>query len=259
MEPPLWRVAGAQLAVRNDVAANVTALLGAVGAAAAAGATLLVTPEGALSGYRPDFDPTEVRNGLETVTAAAREADLALALGTCFVEEDGRCYNQVRLYSRSGEYLGFHSKILRCGTVAGEPVRGEINDYATTPLRTFFLEGTCVGALICNDYWANPECTPMPDPHLTQELARRGARVILHAVHGGRNGGPWSAVARQYHEANLRMRARAGRLWVVTVDSAYPVELPASSPSGVISPAGEWVVRAPERGEHLFLCEVKPG
>ena len=29
----------------------------------------------------------------------------------------------------------------------------------------------------------------MPDPHLTQQLARMGARVVFHAVNGGRDGG----------------------------------------------------------------------
>jgi predicted amidohydrolase len=109
-----------------------------------------------------------------------------------------------------------------------------------------------VGALICNDLWANPECTPGPDLHLTQQLAGMGARVLFPAVNGGRDGSEWSEVAWQYHESNLRMRARAGRLWIVTVDSAEPVHLPCSAPSGVVAPDGRWAIRAPAQGEQFF-------
>ncbi len=226
------RVAGAQLSITNDVGRNAAAIVRAIDFARDAQADVLLTPEGALSGYRADFDADEVRLGLERVTAAARSAGLALALGTCHVEGDGRCYNQVRFYDGAGTFLGFHSKQLRCGTMT-EPPRGEINDYYAGPLRVFDLDGVTVGALICNDLWANPECTPMPDSHLTQRLAALGARVIFHAVNGGRNGSEWSRVAWQYHEANLRMRARAGHLWIVTVDSSFPPHLPCSAPSGV--------------------------
>ncbi len=179
------RVAGAQLPVTKDVGANTAAILRAIQWALAAEAELLLTPEGSLSGYTHLFDAQAVREALEQVTAAARAAHVGLALGTCFVEpEDGRCYNQIRFYTPEGEYLGFHSKTLTCGTL-DDPPQGEINHYARRPLRTFDWRGVPIAGLICNDLWANPECTPGPDVHLTQQLARMGARVILHAVNGG--------------------------------------------------------------------------
>jgi predicted amidohydrolase len=230
-----------------------------VARAAAAGADILLTPEGSLSGYTPDFDPAAVAVGLDIITGRAAAAGVGLALGTCFLEADGvapgACYNQIRFYAPDGDYLGFHSKQLRCGTLERVP-QGEINDYAAAPLRTFELGGVTAGALICNDLWANPECTPMDDPHLTQQLARMGARVIFHAVNGGRDGSSWSRLAWQFHEANLRMRARAGGLWIVTVDSAHPVELACSAPSGVINPQGAWVVRAEPQGEDFFVTTI---
>ena len=54
-----------------------------------------------------------------------------------------------------------------------DPPQGEINDYAIRPLRTFEIKGIRVGGLICNDMWANPQCTPMPDPHLSQKLSKK--------------------------------------------------------------------------------------
>lgn len=250
------RVCGAQMAVTRDVSANVAALLRAIEYAAQVRADVLLTPEGSLSGYTARFPSHQVEQGLARVTAAAAEARIALALGTCFVEpDDERTYNEVRFYDRCGAFLGFHTKTLLCGTIF-EPHEGEINEFATRPLRTFDLNGVTVGALICNDLWANPGCTPMDDPHLTHRLAMMGVRIIFHAVNGGRDGGEWSQIAWRYHESNLQMRAQASRLWIVTVDSAHPITMPCSAPSGVVGPDGRWVARAEPQGEHMFVADI---
>jgi predicted amidohydrolase len=251
------RVAGAQLPVTADVKTNVEAICRAIAWSEAQGADILLTPEGSLSGYTATFDADEVREGLAEVTEAARRAHVGLALGTCFIElDDGGCYNQIRFYEPDGTYLGFHSKTLRCGSL-DDPPRGEINRYAVRPLRTFCFQGVTIGGLICNDMWANPECTPQPDPHLSQRLSEMGARIILHAVNGGRDGSDWSDVAWRYHEANLRMRARAGRLWIVTVDSCYPPSLKCSAPSGVVAPDGTWACQADPWGEQYFVHDIE--
>lgn len=251
------RIAAAQMRVTPDVAANGAAILRAIQFAAAEGADILLTPEGSLSGYTPRFDQAAVDRSLAEVTARAGQAGIGLALGTCFVEPaDGQCYNQLRFYDPGGAYLGFHSKILRCGTW-DEPPAGEINDYATTPLRTFQFKGVTIGGLICNDLWANPGCTPMPDPHLTQQLSRLGARVIFHAINGGRDGGEGSRVAWRYHESNVRLRAQAGRLWIATVDNCDPPELPCSEQSGIAGPDGYWACQSRPQGEHFFAHTIE--
>ena len=181
------RVAGAQIPVTKDIDENLRTVLRAIEGAAREKADILLTPEGSLSGYSHTFDRPAAAEAVEKVRAAAREAGLALALGTCFAEpENGRPFNEIRFYEKDGSFLGFHGKTLRCGSM-GDPPRGEIEHYAAAPLRTFAVGDVTVGGLICNDLWANPLCTPMPDPHLTQELANRGARIIFHAVNGGRS------------------------------------------------------------------------
>ncbi len=252
----MLRVAGAQIPVTGDVQSNVAAIRRAIAFAVEQGADVLLTPEGSLSGYTPHFDRQAVEEGWRQLVAEARSARLALALGTCYVEADGLTYNQIRFTDEQGNFLGFHAKILRCATVTSPPV-GEIARYAVAPLRTFMLRGVRVGGLICNDLWANPTCTPMHDVHLTQQLARMGVQVIFHAVNGGRNGTDWSRVAWQYHESNLRLRALAARVWVVTVDNCYPLDLRCSSPSGVISPDGGWKKRVPANGEHYFVYTIR--
>ena len=247
------RIALAQMAVVSDVSENVGTLHRAVRFAIDQRADVLLTPEGSLSGYTHEFDIESVKAGLAEVMTQAQEG--CLALGTCFVEEDGNCYNQIRFYDSSGSYLGFHSKTLCCGTLE-TPSRGEIEHYAVAPLRTYELNGVCVGGLICNDLWANPCCTPMPDSHLTHKLKQLGARVVFHAVNGGRSSDPWSEVNWQYHETNLRMRARAASVYIATVDNAFPVDVRCSAPSGLVGPQGEWLSRCVERGEQFLCCEI---
>lgn len=245
-------VAGAQIPVTGDIEANVAAIGRAIAVAREAGAEILLTPEGSLSGYTHRFDPEAAREALEEVTSMAREARLGLALGTCFIEpDDDRCYNEVRFYEPNGTFLGFHTKTLTCGTMT-EPCEGEINHFAVRPLRTFAFQQVPVGGMICNDMWANPGCTPMPDSHLSQQLSRLGARVLFHAVNGGRDGSAWSEVNWRFHESNLQMRARAGKVWIVTVDNCAPQTIPCSAPSGVVSPEGEWVCRTEPIGEQFF-------
>jgi len=254
-----FRVAGYQMPVTENVQENVQRIFETVDRASDAGAEILLTPEGSLSGYTHQFDAAEVRAALKAVTERARVKKVGLALGSCFVEEDGKCYNEIRFYTPGGDYLGFHSKTLCCGSLDA-PSQGELNHYAVSKLSVFpWREGVVVGGLICNDLWANPGCTPMPDPHLSQQLSRKGAQVIFHAINGGRNGSSMSELAWQYHESNLRMRALAGRIWIVTADNCTPEHIPCSAPSGVIDPSGSFVCRAEAKGEQFFLYTIPLG
>lgn len=249
-------IAGAQLPVVRDISANLAAVHRAIDIAVAQRADILLTPEGSVSGYTARFDRDQAEAALDELTSRARLLGLGLALGTCRIEGDGLCYNQIRFYDKAGVFLGFHAKTLRCGTMT-EPSVGEINDYAEAPLRTFDFHGLCIGGLICNDYWANPGCTPMPDPHLTHQLATLGARIIFHAVNGGRDDSPLSPIHTAFHESNLLLRARADKLWVATVDNADPFHLPTSSPSGLVAPDGTWHTQAARHGEQVFTATVE--
>ncbi|MGE0377690.1 MAG: carbon-nitrogen hydrolase family protein [Planctomycetaceae bacterium] len=251
------RVAAAQIPVTRDMDANVAAIHRSLDTAISEQADILLTPEGSLSGYTPKFDQTQVERRLEEIVARASAAGVALALGTCYVEpSDGQCYNQIRFYDETGAFLGFHAKILRCGSLT-DPPKGEINDYATRPLGTFEIKGITVGGLICNDMWGNPQCTPMPDPHLSQQHAQAGVRIIFLAINGGRSGNEWSEnVYWPYHETNMRMRAAAGKLWLVSADNCAPTDIPCSAPSGVLQPDGTWAAKAPPQGEHVVVYSI---
>lgn len=251
------RVATAQIPVTGDISANAEAIHRALDVAIREDADILLTPEGSLSGYTPNFDQAEVEKQLEEILDRAGAAQLALALGTCYVEaDDMKCYNEIRFYDADGQFLGFHTKTLLCGSLT-DPPKGEVNSYFTRPLRTFELNGIRVGGLICNDMWGNPQCTPIPDPHLSQRLSEAGAQIIFVAINGGRNGGDWSEqVYWHYHETNMRMRAAAGKVWVVSADNCFPQDIPCSAPSGVLQPDGNWAAKAHRQGEQVVVHTI---
>ena len=246
------RIAGAQIAVSRDVAANEQRILRAIGQAAEDRADFLLTPEGSLSGYRADFARAEVAEATERVAEAARSAGVGLALGTCYKEVEGGaeyCYNQVRVYTPEGDYLGHHAKILRCSRLE-HPGTGEMRSYVEGTLRTFEYRGIRFGALICNDLWATPGWTTMPNPYLPWQLKRLGAELILHAVNSGtdlRN--------RPFHESSVALWCFKLGIPIVEVNASKG-EQPLNARSGVIGPDGEWLTRAPEAGEGQFVCDI---
>ena len=252
------RVAGAQVPVVRDIAKNVETLTRAIEYAAREKADVLITPEGSLSGYTPDFDGAATQQALDQLLPRARAAKLALVLGTCFEAEDGQRYDAQRFYDNEGKYLGFHAKILLCRHVPNPAAKGEIDFFQSRPLRTFNLFGITVGGLVCNDMWANPEWTPMDDPHLSQKLKEMGARVIFLSANTGAGTGESLTLNRSYHETNLRLRARTGKLWIVVANAADPRGTQAGyCPSGVLAPDGQWALTVSPHGEQFFVHTVE--
>lgn len=139
------RIALAQMPVELCISENALQIHRAIDLAQSEAADILLTPEGSLSGYTREFGRAELRRALDGVLDAARSASLGLALGTCYEEaDDGLCYNELRFYSRNGDFLGFHSKQLLCGPMDGSK-RGEIADYASRPLKAFDFHGITIG------------------------------------------------------------------------------------------------------------------
>lgn len=251
------RVAGAQISVNNNcINDNFHTIDRALDFAIREQADILLTPEGSLSGYHNQFNQNKLEQALQELVSKASRSRVGLALGTCFYE-DALCYNQIRFYDENGHYLGSHTKTLTCSTLT-DPPQGEIEYFSVKPLRTFNINGITIGGLICNDMWANPGCTTMPDPHLSQQLSRMGAKIIFHSVNGGRDASEFTqVVVRNYHESNLLMRAKAANAWIVTVDNAFPEHIPNSCSGGVISPMGEWTKKVATQREQFFAHTIE--
>jgi predicted amidohydrolase len=247
------RISGLQMLVAHDIAENERRITAGIERAAADRAHFLLTPEGSLSGYHPDFDRDEVAAAVARVAAVAKDAGVGLALGTCYKEtDDGSeyCYNQARVYSPEGNYLGFHAKILRCSSLS-HPGTGEMKDYVEGRLRTFEWRGIQFGVLICNDLWATPRWTTIPNPYLPWKLWQMGAQMVLHAIHSGRD-----QAHRPFHESSSELWARALSLPIVQVNAAPADGGPVNAASGAIGPDGERLLVVPDVGEQYFVCDL---
>jgi predicted amidohydrolase len=250
------RVAGIQMHESHAVGENEAKILGALERARGDGAHFLLTPEGALSGYYAGFDREEVAAATSRLATAAAQAGVGLALGTCYKEvEEGVefCYNQVRIYTPEGEYLGYHAKILRCSRLA-HPGTGEMRDYVEGMLRTFDWQGKRFGALICNDLWATPGWTTMPNPYLPWKLKQLGAQFLLHAVATGQD-----LRNRPFHESSTELWARTLGLPIFQVNAAPPAGTRTNAPSGLSGADGTRLVTVPDEGEQYFVGEIAVG
>jgi len=250
----LLKISGIQMCATQEVPKNEKRIVGAIERAAADGSDFLLTPEGSLSGYHSAFDGAEVAEAVARVSSVARKARVGLALGTCYKETEGgaeRCYNQVRVYSPEGDYLGYHAKILRCSWLS-RPGTGEMREYVEGALRVFAWGEVKFGVLICNDLWAPPSYTTMPNPYLPWQLHRMGARLLLHAVNSGRD-----QRFRSFHESSTELWASALEIPIVQANAAGPHGEPVNAPSGAVGPDGVRYVRVPEVGEQYFTCGVE--
>jgi predicted amidohydrolase len=262
---PSARVVGARVPVSSDVKQNVAWVDRALAYGAAERATVVVTPEGMLSGFEERADEDAVRDALREIPSRVAQHQTALALGICHRESpDRRLVNELRLYAPSGDLIATHRKLLLCdgnGAPGDEDAWDESREYEVgTELSIARLGDLRVGLLICNDLWANPVCTVADaDPRLATSLSRLGADLILHAANTGLETTEAfdSQLVRSFHESNLRMRAWAAQRPIFSVDVADPSCARGShSPSGLVSADGEWIAKAPAKGPELFAVDV---
>lgn len=238
-----YRIAVAQLRVDgDDMELNACGILDAVELAAAEGADFLVTPEMALTGYHGRFDLARRNRLVKLVRSAAGEAGVTVMLG-CGDKLAGKAYNEVLVVGRDGRILGRHAKI----------VATDGDRKWCTPgkrLRTFCDRGLTFGCLICNDLWVTPGCGPYPDPRLTLQLAGKGARVVFHSVHSGQ-----SKRHIPYHESNLALRAREGKLHIAVANAASNTGV--NCATGIMGPEGDWLVRCNRRGRQFAVTDIE--
>ena len=230
-----------------------------------------------LSGYggAPAFNASVLEASLGRVRAAARAARLGLFLGTLYTETHTTSanlparyrhrellpYDQQRVYSREGVYLGFNAKQLLTTNprMPGAP-GSEANDFIQGKPTVFELEVTTsdgrpstvtAGALICNDMWADPSCSTN-DPMLTHVLAwQHSAQIIFHSV----NGGPGREdVYIPFHHGQLSARAMADSLHIVFAQAAY--DSGQNCATGVVAPNGTILRTVPMGAEGVVVQRI---
>ena len=245
-------LSGLQMTVTSVIKNNQEQIMTGIRKAAQAGANFLVTPEGSLSGYTSNFDQSEVAGALQEIKALTMKLKVGLLLGTCYKEmKNGKefCFNQVRVYSQEGDFMGAYSKILRCSNI-DLPGTGEMLEYVEGELKTFDWNGIRFGILICNDLWATPGYTTMPNPYLPLKLKQMGARFIVHCINSGT-----VQKYRPFHESSAELWALSTRMPILEVNAAQGTET-INARSGLINANGERIVVVPDSGLQFFTATI---
>jgi predicted amidohydrolase len=246
------RFAGLQMNATSDISANKDHIIDGIRKAAKDGADFLVTPEGSLSGYTSNFEQKEVDKALPEILAVSKELKVGLFLGTCYkdqIKDVSYCYNQIRVYAPSGEFLGAYSKILRCSPL-DLPGTGEMTDYVEGQLKLFEWKGLKIGTLICNDLWATPGYTTIPNPYLGWKLRQMGAQVIIHCINSGND-----QRYRKFHESSAELWAMSLHIPIMEVNAAQGKNK-INAESGLIGPDGSRSVIVPDTGEEFFFTDI---
>ncbi len=246
-------LAGLQMNVTQDIKNNQEQIIAGIQKAAQEGASFLVTPEGSLSGYTSEFKQSELTNALKEIKAVAERMKVGLILGTCYKElirGNELCFNQVRVYTPEGHFMGAYSKILRCSNL-DLPGTGEMVEYVEGELRTFDWNGLRFGILICNDLWATPGYTTMPNPYLAWKLKQMGAQLIIHCINSGT-----VQKYRPFHESSAELWAFSTQIPILEVNAAHGDEI-INAQSGLIDANGERSLRIPDSGIQFFTVKVQ--
>lgn len=255
------RFAGAQIPCSSDLNKNVETLKKALDWAFDNSIDYLVTPEGSLTGYIPDFDTKnrrtfkDVQDAADIVTEYARSKNIGLFLGTLWIEnrnEKNQREDQIRYYDKSGKFSGSHTKMYRADYENTEP---------NFPVDNMIVsdKGGNLNALgmICNDFWGGPMYRMMALPLLAEDLM---SHIIVHSTNGFRGEEPeYDQIMNVWHEGNLRMFSFYLGIPILTVDNCWltngdEYQGPTSSQSGVLI-HGDWVVKAPRTGTQYFYYD----
>lgn len=234
------RITLAQILVSSDIKANLNRIRNAISIAEHDSADWVLFPEGALS-LASEGDQTSVAAAFDEIRQMCKTARVIGLIGTSW-RENANAFNQVRVVSRDGQVIAVCSKTCLTYDDAKTFTRGE-------SVRPHVIDGMPVGLLICNDMWVTPGFTDGPDPHLSRQLAKAGACVILHSVNSGSDQN-----YRGYHEENLKIRSAEAGCPFVVVNAAQPDGV--NCTSGVVD-GFQYIVELPRAGEHIQTVEVK--
>ena len=245
------RVAGFQMETTSNIQTNKAVIINAIKKATKEGADFLMTPEGSLSGYNSTFDAKELNTALDQVVDIAKNLKIGLLLGTCYKENINgieKCWNQVRVYTPNGNFLSAHSKVLVCSPT-DQPGTGEMLEYEQGKPQIFDWNGNRFGILVCNDLWATPGYTTIPNPYLALKLKQMGAQVIFHAINSGTN-----QQYKSFHESSAELWSQSLGIQIMEVNAAKGID-PINAQSGLIKD-GKRKVQVSYIGEQFFIVDI---
>lgn len=255
------RFAGAQIPCSSDLKKNVQTLKEAIDWCYENSVDYLVTPEGSLTGYIPDFDTRDgrtfedVKSASEEVVTYAAEKNLGLFLGTLWIEkrpEKIQREDQIRYYNKQGQLSGTHTKIYRADYENTDPNFPIDNMIVSDKDSNINVLGT-----VCNDFWGGPIYGFMALPLMADQLM---SHIIIHSTNAFRGEEPeYDAIMDSWHDGNLKLWSYHLGIPILTVDNCCKstgedYNGPTSSQSGVII-NGQWQTSVPREGTQYFYYD----
>jgi NAD+ synthase (glutamine-hydrolysing) len=209
------------------------------------GASLVVFPELALSGYPPEDLLLHSGFRQRVGDAAARVIAEARDITVCFglPEYVGDAIYNSAIVARDGEILATHRKWMLPNYAVFDEKRYFQPGHEAT---IFELEGTRFGLIVCEDLW-------FPEP--TAAAAAAGAEIVLVI-----NGSPFDNRQRTTRRNKIRARALETSLPLVYLNMVGGQdELVFDGGSCACDAGGELMFQAPVFEEGLFLLELESG
>ncbi|HEY5517589.1 MAG TPA: nitrilase-related carbon-nitrogen hydrolase, partial [Coriobacteriia bacterium] len=237
------RIALAQIdGTVGDIARNADLVIGAVHAARAQGADLVLTPELALAGYPPEDLVAKAHfvDGLADALARVAAACTGITAVVGFVERDGNVLHNSAAVCSDGAVTAVYRKrrLPNYGVFDEE----RYFEPGTEPL-LIRVAGEPCALTICEDVWV---------PELVAEAATAGATVVLNI-----SASPFHSMKGSEREEMLRDRAADSRVHLLYCNLVGGQdELVFDGRSVAIDPAGNVMARAKAFAPDLLLVDV---
>ena len=243
------RIALANLNVPATPEDSLQRATAAIAEAAGRGASVVCFPECYVPGYRwagvprPAPDPAFLARAWAEVSAAARDAHIAVVLGTERVTGRGLLISALVLHA-DGTIAGWQDK------VQIDPSEEVIYGAAGSERHVFTAGPLTFGVAICHEGWRYPETV--------RWAARRGAQVVFHphahvAEPGSYRPTVFADPANTFHEKAMFCRAAENTVYFASVNAASEGS---GTTSAVIRPDGTVQCWQPYGQDGLLVADL---
>lgn len=254
------RLGGAQIPCTPYIGKNIDTIKKAIDWAADNKVDYLVTPEASLSGYQVGFDKDRdtLTNALAEIETYAAEKKVGLCLGTLWVEngppgnEDQRVKrNQIRYYSKDGQYVGATNKsVLTPLDIEIGMTKSDILTGIVMPLGDDFIPAA---GLICADLYGHSS----NEGGMPEKFFRMGVKLLIHSTNAERGIDDFKDdIEATWVDANLRRVSHLLTPIILVADNCYMMDGTeyngkTITQSGVLI-GGKWVTAVPRIGTQYF-------
>lgn len=227
---------------RPSIHENVERIVELVLSTAGAGAEVILFPECAITGYRPDFGGLctgDVEAGCTRVAQAAREANCHVLVGSPAFRK-GKWFNSLLVFDRRGRKVFEYAKVHLT----------ELDERFFTPgnsLALFRLAGVPATAIICHER-RYPELVRLP--------VMLGAQIVFHP-NAGLDRLPVSKAKRGGRDG-IAVRAFENQVYYVFANSVGPQGggLWSAGDSKIVAPDSRVLALANNRDEVVIQAEI---